>query len=114
MFDCKQIVYILKKGVILKARKSDPWTSFAASASVKDLTETKKAILALLFDEGLTDDQLLVRYRKMADLGLAPVASDSGIRSRRAELVDAGFVHAVDVGRSRFGRSSLVWGVKRG
>ena len=98
----------------MRTRKSDPWTSFAASASVKNLTETKKSILALLFSESLTDEQLIVRYRKMADVGIAPLASDSGIRSRRAELVDVGLVHAVDVGRSRFGRSSLVWGVKRG
>lgn len=98
----------------MRSRKTDPWTSFAAGASVKDLSETKRTILSLLFSESVTDEQLIVRYRKMADLGIAPHASDSGIRSRRAELVDAGLVHAVDVGRSRFGRSSLVWGVKRG
>lgn len=98
----------------MKARKSDPFTSFEAAGSVTNLGATKTAILALLATQALTDEQIVLAYRKMADLQIAPYASESGIRSRRNELVQAGLVEAVDVGKSYSGRKALIWGVVNG
>jgi hypothetical protein len=90
------------------ARKSDPTTSFEAAASVTNLNATKQAIIDELaelgpqIDEDLVDGILFERGESFA--------SESGIRSRRAELVRAGLV--VDSGERRkmaSGRSSIVW-----
>jgi hypothetical protein len=54
-----------------------------------------------------TDPELIEAYR---NLKKAPPASESGIRTRRAELVDKGFV--VDTGTrsvTPFGRKAIVW-----
>jgi len=91
-------------------RSSDPRTSHWAEGSVKNLTETKLIILTLLSEGGMTDEQLIKAYRHAHDVGIAPKASDSGIRSRRAELVDDGVVW--DSGRyntTQSGRKSIIW-----
>jgi hypothetical protein len=54
-----------------------------------------------------TDPELIEAYR---NLKKAPPASESGIRTRRSELVDKGFV--VDTGTrslTQFGRKAIVW-----
>jgi hypothetical protein len=89
-----------------KARKTDPSTSHQAAASVRNVTDTQKAILKAL-KRGLTDNDLLVAYR---NLRKAPQASDSGIRSRRAELVAQELV--ADTGKRvklPSGRNAIVW-----
>lgn len=88
------------------ARKQDPATSHVAAATVQDITATKLAVLRAL-KRSRTDVQILEIYLKDRK---APKASESGIRSRRAELVRDGFV--VDSG-SRMkldsGRMAIVW-----
>jgi hypothetical protein len=62
--------------------------------------------------EAMTDDTLIGTYQTMARLQLAPTASESGIRSRRAELVRQGVVK--DSGERqvlRSGRKAVVWTV---
>lgn len=93
------------------ARLTDPITSVEAADSVTNLTETKKAILGLLKHPS-TDEQLVNRYQVYARSGFAPMASPSGIRSRRHELTVAGYVEAVDYGKTAMGRRAIVWGVK--
>lgn len=91
------------------ARKTDPATSYEAAGSVKNISETQKAILFLL-QFPMTDEDLIDRYYAHASVGGAPNASPSGIRSRRAELVARGLV--ADSGeRSKLasGRSAIVW-----
>ena len=73
------------------ARTLDPSTSHQAAASVTNLTVTKRAILILL-ETAMTDFDLVKQYQNHANAGLVPMASESGIRSRRAELVADGFV----------------------
>lgn len=88
------------------ARTLDPSTSHEAAASVSNLTETKAYILKAL-NHPRTDVDLVQAYRNMTG---APMASDSGIRSRRAELVASG--HIVDSGarvKLPSGRSAIVW-----
>ena len=91
------------------ARTLDPSTSHEAAASVENLTETKRAILALL-QTAMTDHELVRRYQATAHAGFIPMASDSGIRSRRAELVGEGYVED-SKGRVTLpsGRRAIIW-----
>ena len=80
---------------IPRARRTDRETSHEAAASVKDLTQVQRAILRCLYDgKPMCDFDLLVRYNgRSFDLPARyPRASDSGLRSRRAELERKGLV----------------------
>jgi len=92
------------------ARSTDPTTSWEATTTVTRISETQKAILHLLTIE-MTDSELVERYQLRSRVGLAPMASDSGIRSRRHELAELGLVVQVGEGKSAFGRRSLLWKV---
>jgi hypothetical protein len=90
-----------------KARKTDPSTSHDAAASVDNITKTQEYVLKAL-RRPRADVELVEAYRAFKT---APRASESGIRSRRAELVDRGLV--VDTGRRvrlDSGRFAIVWG----
>lgn len=90
-----------------KARGSDPVTSFEAAESVDRVTETQEYVLKAL-RRPRVDVELVEAYNAFKR---APRASESGIRSRRAELVDRGLV--VDTGRRvrlESGRFAIVWG----
>lgn len=90
------------------ARKTDPTTSHMAAASVQDITATQEYILKAL-KRPATDVDLVERYN---NLKTAPRASESGIRSRRAELVALGLVK--DSGarvKLQSGRHAIVWQV---
>ena len=102
------------KGKKMRARKSDPVTSHEAGASVKSLSETKKGILGILMNRPMSDGELWNEYYWLARKGKLPYASESGVRSRRAELVASGFVESVGFDTTKFGRRTLVWGLKRG
>lgn len=88
------------------ARKTDPPTSHAAAASVKSaaISELQEWILEVL-DEPKTDEQIwnaLVERHS----GLTP----SGVRTRRAELVDAGkIIDSRLRGHSAHGRMTIIW-----
>lgn len=90
------------------ARHTDPSTSHEAAMTVGRITETQEFILKAL-KRPATDVDLLERYRNYKT---APYASESGIRSRRSELVKQGLV--VDTGkrvRLLSGRNAIVWQV---
>ena len=90
------------------ARFTDPSTSHQAAQSVNNITDTKRHILYALTTPA-TDLELIERYRSSL---LSPKASDSGIRSRRAELVDEGLVK--DSGARVVlpsGRKAIIWQV---
>lgn len=92
------------------ARVTDPETSHEAAAAVTDLTGTQSAILDLL-KIPMTDEALVHAYQGRIHQGRAPLASESGIRTRRKELVDRGLVR--DSGRrgrmALTGRKSIIW-----
>lgn len=94
-----------------KARNTDPITSHLAAESVRDVTATQEYVLKAL-RKARTDVELVEAYNS---LKTAPRASESGIRSRRAELVRKGMV--VDTGRRvrlDSGRYAIVWGRANG
>lgn len=92
----------------VRARSTDPVTSHLAAESVDNVTETQGFIIRCL-KRPRNDVELVQAYRQYKT---APRASESGIRSRRAELVDRGLV--IDTGRRvklESGRYSIVWGL---
>lgn len=90
-------------------RKGDPITSHEAEKSVKNITGTQRAILAIL-RLPTQDEDLIRRYEALAEKGFAPKASPSGIRSRRAELVDRGLVEDSGIKvRTKSGRNAILW-----
>jgi hypothetical protein len=93
------------------ARNTDPATSHAAAASVLDITQTQFVILNLL-KNAMTDYELVDLYgvARAYDEEFVPRASESGIRSRRSELVDRGMV--LDSGLRETlptGRKAILW-----
>lgn len=89
-------------------RKSDPYTSREAADSVVKVTDTQYAIYTLL-KTPMTDQDLVSAYRTLVATKKAPMASESGIRSRRAELVQLSLIKAYAESKSMFGRKCLVW-----
>lgn len=97
------------------ARNTDPRTSILAAESSTALQQTKTqlAIMAILEHGDATDTEIIRTYQDLVEFGDAPQASDSGIRSRRSELVKAGKVE--DSGlrrRTPAGRLTIVWRLK--
>jgi hypothetical protein len=92
------------------ARKSDPITSHEAANSVDEFkaTETQTAILKLL-RHSMTDQDLVFEYEVAVVHGKAPRASESGIRSRRAELAERKLVVPVGYKKLESGRRAIVW-----
>jgi hypothetical protein len=94
-----------------RARTTDPHTSHAAAASLTldRLSDVQRTILRALSERPMTDEQLTGWWTR----SMARRASESSIRSRRAELVAAGLV--VDTGQTRptlLGRAAIVWGTR--
>jgi len=88
------------------ARITDPQTSHEAAQSVTNITPLKRAILDVL-QEAMCDEELVFVIRHTYGPAFA---SESGIRSRRAELAREGFVEATGARtRTLTGRMALVW-----
>lgn len=96
------------------ARVSDPVTSLEAATSIKDLKTTQKHILEVLDRYGpATDEEINRYYFHLAQLFDWNPVSPSGLRTRRAELVDAGFIY--DTGKRQLTKSNrpcIVWELK--
>ena len=91
------------------ARTSDPDTSWDAAKSVKDLTRKQGDVLWVIRYYGSTTDRDLVANHE-AQFSFAQPQSESGIRTRRSELVKLGLVR--DSGRRRrlvSGRQAIIW-----
>lgn len=99
------------------ARRSDPPTSHEAAASLPAdrLRLSQNAVLRVLRGRGpMCDTDLLAAYANVAREGSTrfPPQSESGIRTRRKELVAKGLVK--DTGDTvvlESGRKSVVWAV---
>ena len=92
------------------ARNTDPETSHQAAATV-NLTRGQRAVLAeFRLYRRLTDCQLIESLAIRASSCPDSRLSDSGARSRRAELVAAGLVRdSGDRGKTDAGRATVVW-----
>jgi len=90
-----------------RARASDPWTSHAAAQSLESdkIRQSQEAVLSFLRRHGGMDDSSLVKLYSGS-----PQQSPSGLRTRRAELVEKGLVR--DSGKTvtlPSGRRAIVW-----
>jgi hypothetical protein len=88
------------------ARTTDPETSHEAAMSVTNITPLKQEILQRLMTP-MTDTDLYQLLTTSSRL----IVTESGVRSRRAELVQAGLVR--DTGervKLATGRRAIVWG----
>lgn len=94
-----------------RARTGDPATSHEAAASITpmELTESRRAILNALRTYGALPDHVLVERYQAATWDDWPQQSPSGIRSRRAELVEMGLVEAQGESTTPSGRRCIVW-----
>jgi hypothetical protein len=94
-----------------RARSSDPETSHAAAASVRDLTAKQQAVLDCLSCAAapVTDQELALLYEALRHDEQWPEQSPSGLRTRRAELVDRGVVASVGRKRLDTGRLGRTW-----
>lgn len=88
------------------ARTTDPETSHEAAQSVTNITPLKQEILQRLMTP-MTDADLFALLKTSSRL----IVTESGVRSRRSELVQAGLVK--DTGarqKLNTGRNAIVWG----
>jgi len=90
-------------------RTTDPTTSHEAARSISKLAETYSMITHLFKTYGPMNDQRLLEVWDKAQL--KPI-SDSGLRSRRSELVAAGkLVDSYERTPMPSGRQSIVWSI---
>lgn len=99
---------------VAHARRSDPRTSKDAAASVRRIRESQADVLTIIRRYGpVSDEDLIRQYRNFdRDKGMLIIQSDSGIRTRRSELVRLGAV--VDSGlrgRTASNRQTVLWKV---
>ncbi|AEQ21086.1 hypothetical protein E3_1690 [Rhodococcus phage E3] len=90
-------------------RNSDPNTSHEAEKSVR-IGPSRKDVYRTFFKYGpMTDAELLQAYRLPSEV-LVP-QSDSGLRSRRAELVAQGMLEARGITANATGRKVTIWAI---
>jgi hypothetical protein len=94
-----------------RARTEDPEESHLAARSVKGLTEKQGAILALLGLAGrpLTDPEIREIYERDREAEDWPRQTESGLRTRRNELVKAGLIIKAGKKRLETGRMASQW-----
>lgn len=97
-----------------RSRAGDPETSRAAGRSVSraTMTDVQKVVYFLIHREGpLSDEQLIALYREKQEAPgtRLPSATDSSIRTRRAELADAKLLVVAGQTKTASGRSANTW-----
>lgn len=97
----------------LPVRSNDPDTSYAAALkATMGASKVRPVVLDVLRENGpLTHDGLIGAYNTRIVMDPdTPRASESGIRTRLKELVNAGFVlEDEEKGRSNFGNAATRW-----
>jgi hypothetical protein len=99
-----------------RARRTDPETSHEAADSLHHLRTSQAAVLRVLRQGSMTDQTLVREYNRAFanDPFKFPLQSESGIRTRRKELVELGMVEDAGVRiRLASGRRGIVWMAKK-
>lgn len=99
-----------------RARSGDPDSSVTAARRVGDLTEKQRAVLLVMrhFNKPLLDEEIVENYQMNKSLLHLPPQSDSGIRSRRAELYRAEKIVRYEKRRMSTGGRGYTWRIKEG
>ncbi len=105
-----------------RARRDSPQTSWDAARSVENVSDVQGAILRLYALYGPMTDTRLIEAYKLRQAGgkhhdglplIYPPCSESGIRTRRNELVKARLVKNMGwTDKLPTGRQAIVWGPK--
>lgn len=104
--------------VKLRARRTDPATSHEGYISLEALRASQRAVLEVFIRTGpMGDHRLLPNYVRLHDQHgphVFPLQSPSGIRTRRRELFDLGWL--IDTGRRELlpgskKRHAIVWAI---
>jgi hypothetical protein len=91
------------------ARNTDPHTSHEAAANV-DLTDSEWCVHMVLRHYGPCDDVALIAgYREAVERAGIKPQSDSGIRTRRAKLVEKGMAKAISTAKNANNNSVIIW-----
>ena len=93
---------------VARARRTDPETSHAAAASVRNIRETQRVVLEELRRIGPTTHEVLVAH--MATL--PGYWTPSGVRTRCSELVAAGLIEPVGQTVVKSGRRATIWAAR--
>lgn len=95
------------------ARHTDPETSHLAAAALPadTITARQLAVLAVFcVRSAMTDEQMLDQYQQSRPLLDLPVQSQSGLRTRRSELVHAGLLRDSGLrSLTASGRQAIIW-----
>lgn len=94
-----------------RARRTDPSTSHVAARSVGELTDNQRAVMIVLRQLGqpVLDEELVRAYLQRQKALRLPRQSESGIRSRRAELSRAGRLVEAEKRRMTTERLGRTW-----
>ena len=97
-----------------QARSTDPQTSHDAAEKVKHRSKVQSVIYNILWTGGaMTDPQIAEHYYGRVADGSAPNHSESGLRTRRKELVDAGVIKATgEKDKLDTGRYANLWALE--
>lgn len=87
-------------------RAEDPVSSLKAAGSVK-VTPQQKIVLEVLYLTGRAMCDEEIHNYMLTHTGFK--ASESGLRTRRANLVDAGLVTQAGTGSTKSGRLTILW-----
>lgn len=94
-----------------RVRRTDPDTSHQAAARLGDLGESQRAVLVVLRVLGrpVLDEEMIREYNRRRKSLMLPEQSESGLRTRRAELVDAGKVLPHEKTKMSTGGTGWTW-----
>lgn len=104
----------------LRTRVNDSQESYEAARSLRDVTNRQRAVFFVLGMIGpATDDELIRAYERWTAPHIpnghrCPMQSESGIRTRRHELVESGLVSRAGSKRLESGRYAATWQVREG
>ena len=93
-----------------RARKTDPHTSHEAAKRVASSNLKERILILFERHQSMTDEQLITHYNRAMHHEGWPIATESGIRSRRKELVDEGkILDSMTTGLTVSNRSTIIW-----
>ena len=97
---------------VAHSRHDDPATSHAAAKSVGEISAKQWGVLRLFWlDRSSTDPEILLAYHQARRVNAVatPKQSESGLRTRRAELVAFGLVEDAGTVKGDTGRRFTKW-----
>ena len=93
-----------------RARTTDPHTSHEAAKRVSSSNLKERILILFERHQSMTDEQLIIHYNRAVHHEGWSVATESGIRSRRKELVDEGkILDSMTTSLTASNRSTIIW-----